>query len=113
MCFEKEVCGKILVISVLEPLMNVELSTALKTTLAEAIDEGHRRLALDLSNVDFIDSTSIVAMFSALRKLGDDGALGLFGVKQTVLDILQVTRIDRVIPIFPSREEALEVLSQG
>jgi anti-sigma B factor antagonist len=73
----------------------------------EEIQKGVRRIILDLSGLQIIDSAgigAIVLCFSHVKKAG--GTLRLAGAKGMVETVLKLTQIHRAIDLFPSVEEA-------
>src|SRR3954451_5832690 len=88
----------------------VHVSTApeLAEQLNEALASGRRRIVLDFSGVEFIDSTGLSVLLNALRRLGRvDGALSLVCTNPTVLRLFEITRLDSTFDIVSTREEAL------
>ncbi len=64
-------------------------------------------LIVDLSNVDYIDSSgvaSLVEAYQTARKAG--GQVSLAAVSQPALRVLQLARLDQVLPIRDSIESA-------
>ena len=113
MHFEEERIGKILVVNVLVPRFDPQLSSVLKGVLNDAIARGERLILVDLAEVDFVDSTCLVALFSTAKKLSEDGRFALCGVQGAVADLLHTVKADRVLLVFLDRQEAIEVISQG
>jgi anti-anti-sigma factor len=79
--------------------------------LAQVVDDEianhQRRIILDLSQMNLIDSAgvgTIVLCFSRLRKSG--GELRISGPKGMVETVLKLTQIHRAIRVFPSVAEA-------
>ncbi len=65
-------------------------------------------VVLDLEAVDFIDSSGLSALVSALKAIRQQGGmLNLCKPQPQVLTALRLTLLDRVFPIFPSVEDAL------
>jgi anti-anti-sigma factor len=61
----------------------------------------------DLSKLDAIDSTGvgiIVVCHAKLQKAG--GSLRIAGAQGIVLETLQMTHVDRLVPLFPSADAA-------
>ena len=113
MQFEEERAGKILVVNVLVPRLDPQLSSELKGMLNDAIARGERRILVDLSGVGFIDSACLVALFGAAKMLSEGGGFALCGVQGAVADLLHTVKADRVLLVFLNRQEAIEVISQG
>jgi anti-sigma B factor antagonist len=61
--------------------------------------------------VDFIDSSGLGAIVSALKTIGRNGDLVLCGIKETVMSLFRLTRMDRVFRIFTDQGEATAALS--
>ena len=69
------------------------------------------RLVLDFSQGSFLSSTALGELMRIARKVRTSGGrLRLCRVTASVLDILKLTRMDKVIEICTSREEALRGL---
>jgi anti-sigma B factor antagonist len=70
--------------------------------------------ALDLGNVDFIDSAGLVALIEAFQTAAQAGSnLVLCGVRPAARLILDITQLDQVFTIFNSYEEFLSSLPQS
>jgi anti-sigma B factor antagonist len=81
----------------------------LRATLAPVVDDDAVRLVvIDLVEVTFIDSTGLMTLLNALRRLVRRGArLVLACSNPTVLRLFEATRTDATFEIVPTREQAL------
>jgi anti-anti-sigma factor len=82
-------------------------SRQVEWSLAQLLEAGVRRVVFDLSKLDGIDSTGVgilVVCHAKLQKVG--GSLRLAGPTGIVLETLQMTHVDKLVPVFPSAEEA-------
>jgi anti-sigma B factor antagonist len=71
-------------------------------------------LILDLSGVDFIDSTGLAAVVEYFRDAAEyDGILCLTGLNETLKAIFEVVNLDKAIPIFASTPAAKIALKEG
>lgn len=74
------------------------------------------QIVLDLHRVDFLDSTSLgvlVSCFKSIReKSRGEGGLSLCHVSNRIMSLLKLTRMDRVLPVYDSCEEALQALEK-
>jgi anti-sigma B factor antagonist len=87
----------------------LDLATAprLKWALIDAIDEGRRRLVLDLSHTSFMDSTALGVLVAFNRGLDADARLAIACAQAKVLTIFELSGMDGAFPIFHTLEEAL------
>jgi anti-anti-sigma factor len=87
----------------------IHMTTApdLAKRLTDTIDAGNTRLVLDLSGVEFIDSTGLSVLLSGLRQVTQArGAMALVCANPTVLRLFQITSLDKTFAIFAGREAA-------
>lgn len=101
----------ILVVQPMEKRIDASVSTEFKGRMVDWINAGSRKIILDLSYVDFIDSSGLGAIVSSLKTIGNDGDLVICGIKETVMGLFRLTRMNRVFQIFPSQPEAIKALS--
>jgi anti-anti-sigma factor len=80
----------------------------LRAALHEATAQGNRTLVADMSQTRFCDSSGLNVLVRAHQcAQADGGGVRLVISAAAVLRIFVITGMDRVIPIFPSLEEAL------
>ncbi|MFD3688350.1 STAS domain-containing protein [Nocardiopsis sp. NPDC058631] len=80
----------------------IDLYTApqLRSELVGALEDGARRLVIDMSRTDFCDSTGISVLLSAMKRSRDKGGdLELVAPKPAVMKVLKVTGLDEVFVI--------------
>lgn len=85
----------------------IDLYTApqLHSELVDSLDDGARRLVVDMSRVDFCDSTGMNVLLSAMKRARErDGEFELVAPRPAVMKILQVTGLDRVFTILESTD---------
>ncbi len=64
---------------------------------------------LDLSRLEFIDSSGLGCLVSCLRSADKaGGALKITGLQAYVAKLFETTRLDRVFEIIPDRQKALK-----
>jgi anti-sigma B factor antagonist len=110
MNLDEQVVDGILVLKLIEKRLDASVAAAFKEQVVGYINQGHKRIVLDLANVDFIDSSGLGAMVSCLKLAGVKGRIALCGVAGPVLSMLQLTRMDKVFAVHPTAEQALAAL---
>lgn len=91
--------------------LDASVAPAFKEAAVQVIAGGVTRVVLDLDHVDFLDSSGLGAMVSILKALGSRGAIAVCNVKGSVLSLFQLTRMDKVFDILPSRADAVARLA--
>ena len=88
----------------------VDLYTApeFKQQLLEVIGEGAKEVVVDFSDTTFIDSTTLGVLVGGVKRLRtSDGQLSLVCDDRNITKIFEITGLDKVFTIYPSRDEAL------
>lgn len=107
MDFATEIIGDVKVISVPCEVLDAGTADDFKRSIAEELNDGCN-LVLDISAVEFMDSTGCGAILSCLRHVVPHGGdLRLGGVQKTVRIILELVRMHRIVDMYNTREEAL------
>ena len=80
-----------------------------KDELLRVIAEGARHVVIDLAATTFIDSTALGVILRGVQRLRQtsDGALSVACSDPNICKVFEVTGLDRVFSVYPSREEAL------
>lgn len=98
------------------PRGEIDLYTAphLHRELVNALDDGARRLVVDLSQVDFCDSTGINVLLSAMKRAREQqGDLELVAPRTPVQRVLEVTGLDTVFTVHESTPPPAQATGTG
>ena len=85
-----------------------EGSVALRSAIRRLLEEGKKKILLNLAGVGYIDSSGIgelVSSFTAINKEG--GQLKLLNLTQKLQDLLAITKLLTVFDVYESEAEAL------
>jgi anti-sigma B factor antagonist len=91
--------------------LDIEVASDFRAMLLSLIEQGHRRLVVDLSDVGFIDSSGLGALVSALKTLkrsDNSGDVRLARVQAPVVSLLEIIRLNRVFTTYPTVEQAVQ-----
>ncbi|HWR21240.1 MAG TPA: STAS domain-containing protein [Verrucomicrobiae bacterium] len=110
MQLEQRKAGEALVVAPLEERLDARVATDFKERMAELIASGNTRIVLDLSRVEFIDSSGLGAIVSSLKRMGGRGDLVVCGLQETTMTLFRLTRMDRVFQVFDSEQQAVSAL---
>ena len=91
----------------------IDLFTApeLKTALGEAIEQGRTRMVVDLGETTFLDSTALGVLIGAVKRLRSrDGVLTIVNTDPNIAKTFEITGLDQIFTIRPTRDEAVEAL---
>jgi anti-anti-sigma factor len=80
-----------------------------KKLLFQDIQTGWRKIIIDISECEFIDSTFLGIIVVALKEITElRGKLRLVGIQPEVKTMFQLTKMNRIFEIFENREDALQ-----
>jgi anti-sigma B factor antagonist len=94
----------------------VDLYTApeFKQQLLDVIGKGAKDVVVDFSNTTFIDSTTLGVLVGGVKRLRtNDGQLSLVCSDRNITKIFEITGLDRVFTIYPTRDEAVAKVSSS
>ncbi|HKI79561.1 MAG TPA: STAS domain-containing protein [Ignavibacteriaceae bacterium] len=109
MDFTKEKYGDILVEVVNLTRATLKEAEEFKLTLTQDIESGCRKIIVDISESEFIDSTFLGALVVSLKKITSlGGDLRLVGFQPAVHSMFELTRMYRVFESYKTKEEAIK-----
>lgn len=83
-------------------------SEALKSSIGNIVASGSNNLVLNLVNVSFMDSTGLSVLLFAKRSCDEAGGnFSLCHLQQYINNLVQLTNLNKVVPIFESEDEAV------
>ncbi|NBC97052.1 MAG: anti-sigma factor antagonist [Deinococcus-Thermus bacterium] len=91
--------GGLLLVRVNAERIDAASAIRFKDRMRELTAESESRVVLDMQAVDFIDSSGLGALVSAMKVLGPDRKLELAGLTAKVTKVLRLTRMDAVFRI--------------
>lgn len=97
---------------------NLDESTLddVKDALLEiAVTADPPRVVLDLSQIKFFGSAFIEVLFRVWNRLNgrEGGQFAISGLTSYCAEVVEITHLDRLWKIFPTREEAVRALRQS
>jgi anti-sigma B factor antagonist len=96
--------------AVMTPQGEIDFATGpqLKEALVAALLRGDVHLVVDLSKVDFIESTGLGALIGARRRAHTlRGSLSLVCTEEQMLKIFRITGLDKVFAIYDDLDAAV------
>jgi anti-sigma B factor antagonist len=95
------------VVRVEEERIDASVAIAFKDRFRDLTADGTGHVILDLSRVDFLDSSGLGAVVAARKLLGQGRVLELAGLTPAVDKVMTLTRMDSVFPIHADLDTAL------
>ncbi len=91
-----------------ESRVDAHNSDTLKDYFLKLLENGEKRLLVDLSQVRFIDSSGLGALLSGYKNANlHQGVFALVGLQPRVKEMFELTRLNRVFEIFDRVDEVI------
>ncbi len=103
--------GQIVVARPLAKRIDASCSVDFKTKLNELIMDGNNYIALNLSLVEFLDSSGLGVIVTCAKGVkARQGHLVIFGLTISVSNLFRLTAMDKVFEIFHDEDDAVKAL---
>lgn len=87
--------------------IDAHTAPALKEAVARSIDQGERRIVVDLQRVSFMDSSGLGVLVSALKRIeGRGGELRIATASRPIRRVMEITGLDKVLQLYSAASEA-------
>ncbi len=85
-----------------------------KTRINSGISSsGAKKVIMDLNEMTFLDSAGLAVFISAYKQLAiNDGVLAICGLQGQPKTIFEISNMQKIIPVFPTMDEALAGLAK-
>ena len=102
--------GDLQIIHIAETRIDAAVAIEFKDAMRNETEDGKDIVVLDLSEVQFIDSSGLGAIVASMKQLGRNRKLALGGLTPAVDKVFRLTRMDSVFPLYATLEGALKDL---
>jgi anti-sigma B factor antagonist len=88
--------------------LDISTSSRVRELLSEAAKDAERPLVIDLTRCEFIDSTGLATLLHGAKPAQNgESNVALVSAGGEVRKLLELTAIDRTIPVFSTVDEAV------
>ncbi|MEM9715746.1 MAG: STAS domain-containing protein [Pseudomonadota bacterium] len=102
-----EKIGPVTVARLEEKRLDAAMAVRFKDGMRPLADAVEDRLLLDMSHVEFMDSSGLGAIVALMKYLGPERTLDLCALQPAVDKVFRLTRMDGVFTIYKSTDLAL------
>ncbi len=98
----------VVVIDIKDEKFEYPKTQVLKSYVMHLLDEKHKYLVVNLSNVTMLDSFGIAVFISIFKQCKQQGGnLTMYGLNEQVTHLMELTRMDRVLDIWEGEGQAV------
>ena len=88
--------------------LDVATAPALREKLIALVGDGTTQMVLDLEGVDFLDSTGLGTIISALKRVRTHGGdMRLVCTQPRIRRLFEITGLDKAVPLLASLDDAV------
>lgn len=97
----------------LEGEVDVYTAPQLKQQMISLLESGAKELVVDLTKVDYLDSTALGVLIGGLKRMRErDGNMALVCPSPRIRRVFEITGLDKIFDIFNTPEEATESMGK-
>lgn len=80
----------------------------LRSTLVEHVEEGKNRIIVDMTGVEYIDSTGLGSLVGGLKRVSEHGGVMRIVCRNPqILKVFEITSLNKVFPMYATLKDAL------
>lgn len=106
--------GGVTIVDIKGRIVLGEESAALRDLVSNLLSKGHKKILLNLADVNYIDSSglgNLVSAFTSVRK--QEGELKLLNLTNKVHDVMQITKLYTIFDIMDDEGVAVQSFDQS
>ena len=108
MKIENRVVGDVQILDCSGKITLGEGTMAIRNTVRELLKGGHKKIILNLSDVNYIDSSGIGELVSSYTTVTNQGgSLKLLNLTKKIHELLAITKLLTVFPVFDNEQAAI------
>lgn len=97
----------------LEGEVDVYTAPQLKQQMISLLESGAKELIVDLTKVDYLDSTALGVLIGGLKRMRErDGNMVLICPSPRIRRVFEITGLDKIFDIFNAQEDAMESMGK-
>ena len=105
--------GEISILKIQEQRLIYECLDPIQEKFISLVESGKKKIIIDFSEVEYIDSFAVGFIMDMYRRANShNGELKLSGLQPRVKKILTITRVDNVIDIYATVDDALKAFGR-
>jgi len=93
--------------------LDAQVALKFKDAFRDLTEFTQTRYILDMSQINFMDSSGLGAVVAVYKMIGPDKTLDLAALTPAVDRVFKLTRMDSVFGIYPDPQAALEAARNG
>ena len=101
----------VLVVRLFESRLDSYVATEFRDEMDRLARSSSAQIVLDLTAVEFVDSSGLGAIVTTQKRLGRERDLVICGANESVARLFKLARLDKIFQIVVDEDEALSVLS--
>lgn len=112
--FTEQDINEVTVMRIKDVRLDSRISQLYKQEFVKMKDEGIHDVIVDLSEVDFIDSSGLGSLLLGRRLFNaEDGDLRIIGAHEKVSKMFEIAKLDRVFEFFDDLDSAVQSFNEA
>lgn len=103
-----ETKNDVLIITPQERHLDSSISSEFREKIRDLVQQGNTRIIINLSAVDFIDSSGLGVLVLGHKEVRKKGELKIAAANAQINNLMSLVRLDQVLNIYSNEQEALD-----
>ena len=99
--------GPFTVVKPCDKRLDAPSAVAFKATMRSVSDGGAQHIVLDMSRIDFLDSSGLGALIAVLKHLSPDTKIEVAGLTPAVRKVFYLTRMEHAFKVYTTIDQAV------
>lgn len=99
--------GPVTVVKPCDRRLDAPSAVGFKATMRSVSDGGAQHIVLDMSRIDFLDSSGLGALIAVLKHLTPDKKFEVTGLTPAVRKVFNLTRMDHVFKVYTTIDQVV------
>ncbi len=94
--------------------LNADNAVYTQKRLTDAINEGHKKLVIDLQDLENVDKVGMQALLQTQKKITESkGEMVLSSLNKKIMDVFAIAGLDRIFVLAGSEDEAINKMKKS
>ena len=104
---------QLLIVRFNEKRLDARAAADFRATVSSALQNNIKKIVINLTKTEFIDSSGLGAIVAILKSMGNGGEVAVCSENEPVIQMFKLTRMDQIFNILACEEDAVAAITQA
>lgn len=103
----------LLIVRFNEKRLDARAAADFRSRISSSLQDPVKKMVINLSETEFIDSSGLGAIVAILKSLGNGGKVAVCSEQEPVTQMFKLTRMDQIFNVLTCEEDAVAAIKQS